>query len=147
MCVVLDDNEISFDEDESLQKRMRQLFGARPAVLDEAAAMTAVADKEATDKRFAEEAMTKRAEEERAVEEVAMKAVVAEEAAGKAADEAAGAGEGSSAPGQVPSVAEAKRAAAPPRQPNVPTGVFRNLGLSCFFTFFVGLHSLITLFA
>jgi hypothetical protein len=39
----------------------------------------------------------------------------------------------------------------PPRQPNVPIGVFGNLGLSSFLSpfslFCVGLHSFITLFA
>jgi hypothetical protein len=114
--------------------------------------MAAAADKEATDKRAAEEAVAKRAIEERAAKEATAKAAVAEEVAGKTADEAAGAAGGSPAPGQAPSVAKAKRAVAPPHQPNVPTGVFGNLDLShfvsLFFSFFpVGLHSLITLFA
>jgi hypothetical protein len=50
--VILDDDEVSSDEDEPLQKRMRQLSGARPVVLDEAVA----ADKEATAKAVAAEA-------------------------------------------------------------------------------------------
>jgi hypothetical protein len=103
--VVLDDEEVSSDEDEPLQKRLRQHSGAGPTVLDEAA----VADKEAADKRAA----VKRAAEERAAEEAAARAVAAEEVAGKTADEAAGAAEGSPAPGQAPSVAGAKRVAAP----------------------------------
>jgi hypothetical protein len=48
--VVLDDDEVSFDEDETLQKRLRQLFGAGPAMPDEAAATMAAADSEATDR-------------------------------------------------------------------------------------------------
>jgi hypothetical protein len=78
------------------------------------------------------------------------KAATAEEVPGKTADEAAGATGGSLAPGQAPSVVGAKRAAAPPRQPNVPTGVFGNLGLSNFLSslfFLARLHFLITLFA
>jgi hypothetical protein len=78
-------------------------------VLDEAAAV----DKEATDKRATEEATAKRAVEERAMEEAAVKAAATEEVAGKTADEAAGATEGSPAPGQAPLVAGAKKAAAP----------------------------------
>jgi hypothetical protein len=46
---------VILDDDEPLQKRLRQLFGAGPAVLDEAAAMVAV------DKRATKEAMVKRA--------------------------------------------------------------------------------------
>jgi hypothetical protein len=107
--VILDDDEVLSDEDEPLQKRLRQHSGIGSAVLDEAAATTAVADKEAADKRAA----AKRATEERAMEEAAVKAAAAEEAAGKTADEAARAARGSSAPGQVPLVAGAKRAAAP----------------------------------
>jgi hypothetical protein len=42
----------------------------------------------------------------------------------------------SPAPSQAPSVAETKRTAAPPRLPNVPTGVFGNLGLSSLSLFF-----------
>jgi hypothetical protein len=68
-------------------------------MLDEAATTTAVANKEAMDKRVAEESTTKVA--------------AAEEVAGKTADEAAGAVRGSPAPGHAPSVARAKRAVAP----------------------------------
>jgi hypothetical protein len=50
--VVLDDDEVSSDEDEPLQKRLRQLSGARPVVLDEAAA----ADKEVAAKAVSTEA-------------------------------------------------------------------------------------------
>jgi hypothetical protein len=74
--VILDDDEVSSNEDEPLQKWLRQLSSAGPTVLDK-------------------EAMTKRAAEERAT------------------DEAAGAAEGSPAPGQVPLAARAKRGAAP----------------------------------
>jgi hypothetical protein len=45
--VILDDEEVSSDEDEPLQKRLWQLSGAGPVVLNEAAATMAVADKEA----------------------------------------------------------------------------------------------------
>jgi hypothetical protein len=76
-----------------------QLFGAGPMVLDEAAIMMAVANKEAADKRVAEEA--------------AAKAADAEEVAGKTADEAARAAGGSPAPKQTPSVAGAKWVVAP----------------------------------
>jgi hypothetical protein len=96
--------------------------------------MTATADKEATDKRATKEATAKRA-----AKEAAVKVAAAEEAAGKTTGEAAGATGGSPAPGQVPSVAGAKRAAAPPRQPNVPTGCLETSvcpAFSLFFFFF-----------
>jgi hypothetical protein len=95
MCGVLDDDEVLSDEDEPLQKRMRQHSDIGPAVLNE----VAVADKEVVDKRATEEATTK--------------AAAAEDVAGKTADEAAGAAGGSPAPGQAPSAAGAKRAATP----------------------------------
>jgi hypothetical protein len=98
--VVLDDDEVSSNEDKPLQKRLRQLFVAGPTVPDEAAATTAAADKEATAKRVA------------------------------------GAVGDSPAPGQGPSMAGAKRAA-PTHQPNAPTWVFGNLGLSSFLSFFL----------
>jgi hypothetical protein len=85
-CVILDDDEVSSDEDEPLQKRLQQLSGVGLAVRDE----VVVADKEVVAKWAAEEATTKKAAEERAVEEAAVKA---------AAAEAAGAAGGSSAPG------------------------------------------------
>jgi hypothetical protein len=92
-----------------------------PTVLNEAA----TADKEAMDKRATEEAVAKRATKERATKEAVVMAAAAEEVAGKIV--------------------------APPRYPNVPIGVFGNLSLSSFlspfFSFSVGLHSLITLFA
>jgi hypothetical protein len=102
------------------------------AVLDEAAATTIAIDKEAVAKRAAEEA--------------AVKAAADEEVAGKAADEAARTVRDSPAPGQAPSVAGAKRAAAP--SGSTPPGVFGNLGLSSFLSFFftAGHHSLITYF-
>jgi hypothetical protein len=115
-------------------------------VLNEVAVTMTVAKKEAMDKRVvkvaaarraaeeraAEEAAVKRAAEERAAKEAAAKATAAKEVAGKTTDEATVAVGGSLAPNQVPTVAEAKRVAAPPRQPNVPTWVFRNLSLSSF---------------
>jgi hypothetical protein len=86
-------------------------------VLDEA-----VVDKRATEetaaKRAAKEATVMRVAEEWAAEEAVAKKAVEERAAGEAmvkaaTAEVAGAAEGSPAPGQVPSVAGAKRAAAP----------------------------------
>jgi hypothetical protein len=144
MCVVLDDDEVSSDEDEPLQKRLRQLSGIGPVGLDEAAAT----DKEATGKRATEEAATKRAVEERAVKEATVKVAVAEEVASKTTDEAVGAAGGSPAPircPQRPGPRELRLQVVPPRQPNVPTGVFGNLSLSSFlspfspfFSFFCG---------
>jgi hypothetical protein len=99
MHVIRDDNEVSSDEDEPLQKRLWQHSGAGSAVLDEVVVTTAVADKKAMNKRVMEEATTKRAMEERAVEEAVAKAAAAEEVAGKTADDAAGAAKGSPAPG------------------------------------------------
>jgi hypothetical protein len=130
-CVILDDDEVSSNEDEPLQKRLWQLSGAGPAVRDEAAADKWVAE-EATMKRSVEEAAAKQAVEEaatkRAVEEAVVKAVAAEEATVKraiveraaeeatakaAAVEAIGAAGGSPAPSQAPPTAGAKRSAAP----------------------------------
>jgi hypothetical protein len=99
MHVVLDDDEVSSDEDEPLQKRLRQLFGTGPTVLDEAVvADKEVVDKRAAEKRVMEEAAAKKATEERVVEEAAAK------------DATAGV---SPAPDQVPSAAGAKRVVAP----------------------------------
>jgi hypothetical protein len=47
--VILDDDEVSSNEDEPLQKRLRQLSSARPTVLDEEAAMKRAAEERATD--------------------------------------------------------------------------------------------------
>jgi hypothetical protein len=150
VCVVLDDDEVSSDEDEPLQKRLWQLSGAGPAVLDEAAAMTAATDKEATYKRATEEAVMKRAAEERAAEEAATK-----EVAGKTTDESVGAAGGSPTPSQASSVAGAKRAVVPSGS-TLPAkrpyrGVWKprfvQLALFSPFFFSVGLHSLNTLFA
>jgi hypothetical protein len=96
--------------------------------------MMATADKEAMDKRATKEAAAKRA-----AKEAAVKAAAAEEAAGKTTGEAVGATGGSLAPGQVPSVAGAKRAAAPSSSTSPakrPYMVFGNLGLSHFLSFF-----------
>jgi hypothetical protein len=101
-------------------------------VRDEVATTSAVANKEAANKRAVDEAVVKRAVEERDAEEVVAKAAAVEEVAGKTADEAAGAVGESPASSQAPTVDGAKRAAAPPRQPNVPTGVFGILSLSSF---------------
>jgi hypothetical protein len=52
-CVILDDDEVSSDEDEPLLKRLWQHSGTGPTVLNEAAETTATTDKEAADKRAA----------------------------------------------------------------------------------------------
>jgi hypothetical protein len=91
---ILDDDEVSSDEDEPLQKWLRQLSGDRPTVRDEAVA----ADKEATAKWAVEKVAAKRATEKAAVKK-AVEERVAEEAAVKAAAaEAAGAIRASPAP-------------------------------------------------
>jgi hypothetical protein len=132
--VILDDEEVSSDEDEPLQKRLWQLSGAGSVVLSEAAAMMVVADKEAANKRVAEEAAVKRVVEERAVEEATAKVAIVG---------------GSPAPGQVPSVARAKRAAALSGSTPPAKHPYRGVWKPRFvpLLFFVGLHSLITLFA
>jgi hypothetical protein len=88
--VILDDDEVSSDEDKPLQKQLRQLSGIGLTMCDEAV----VADKEATTKRTAEVAMAKRAAQEatmkRAVEEAAEERAAEEAAAKAAAAEAAG---------------------------------------------------------
>jgi hypothetical protein len=148
MCVVLDDDEVSSDKEDPLQKWLRQHSGAGPAVLDEAATTNAVADKEAADRRAVEEAAVKRAAEERDAEEATVKAAAAEEVAGKTVDEAVGAAGGSPAPGQAPSVAGAKRAAVPRGSTPLakcpyrgvwkPRVVLLSLSLSLFSSFFSG---------
>jgi hypothetical protein len=119
-------------------------------VLDEAAA----ADKEATDKRAAEEAMVKRAAEERVTEEATVKTATAEEVAAKLRmrpQELPGARRPLTRRPWRSGPRGLQLQVAPPCLPNVPTGVFGNLSLSSFLSpfspFFVGLHSLITLFA
>jgi hypothetical protein len=142
--VVLDDDEVSSDEDKPLQKQLQWLSdavgpsgrGPAPAAPYAVAMMAAAADKEATDKRATEEAAVTRA-----AEEAMEKAVANKEATNKStADEAAvkgaaiGAVRDSPAPGQVPSIVlGTKRAAAPSgstRRPNDPTTASGNLGLS-----------------
>jgi hypothetical protein len=86
-CVILDDDEVSSNEDEPLQKRLWQLSGAGPAVRDEAAADKWVAE-EATMKRSVEEATAKRAAVKRAAEEAAAKQAVEEAATKRAMEEA-----------------------------------------------------------
>jgi hypothetical protein len=83
-CIMLDDDEVSFDEDEPQQKQLRWLPSAGPssAALDKAA----VANKEATYMRATKEATTKRG-----TEEATVKAAADEEVTGKTADEATGA--------------------------------------------------------
>jgi hypothetical protein len=107
--IILDDDEVSFDEDEPMQKRLRQLSGAGPVVSDEAAA----ADKGAADKRATEEATAKRATEEAAAKKVVEERAVEEDAVKAATTEATGAAGGSPAPGQAPLAAEARRFASP----------------------------------
>jgi hypothetical protein len=79
--VILDDDEVLSNEDEPLQKRLRQLSGTGPAVRDE----VVTADKEAAVKQAVEEAATKKATEEavvkRAAEEATTKKAVEERAA------------------------------------------------------------------
>jgi hypothetical protein len=111
--VVLDDDEVSSDEDTPLQKRLRLLSdagrssGSAPATPSVAAAKKAAADREATNRRAAEEAAVKEvADKEAADKRAAEEAVMKEASVGVARD--------SSAPGQAPSsVAGAKRAAVP----------------------------------
>jgi hypothetical protein len=140
-CVIHDDDEVSSDEDEPLQKRMR-LFScaggpSRPAptVPDEATTTKAEVDKEATEevmlKRAVEEAVEKVAADKEAIDKRITDEAVVKEAAVKAAadkeavdkrttDEAAvkeatvGATEDSPVPDQAPSsVVGSKRTAAP----------------------------------
>jgi hypothetical protein len=68
-------------------------------------------DKEATDRRAMEEATTEEAAVKMAAEEGVVKAAADEQVTGKTTDEAAGAIGDSSALGQAPSVARAKRVA------------------------------------
>jgi hypothetical protein len=133
--VIFDDNEVSSDEDEPLQKRSRQLSDARPVVVDEAAAVDKEAmDKRAAAKRAAEEAAAKRDAEERATEEAVMKA---------AATEAGGAAGGSPAPGQAPSAAGAKRAAAPSGSTLPAKRPYRDIWKPRFVQLFLPLFSLL----
>jgi hypothetical protein len=143
VCVVLDNDGVSSDEDEPLQKHLRRRSGVggpsgsrpAPAVPDEAA----TTDKEAEVTSAVEEVVEKvAADKEAAAEEAAMKVAVDKEIADKrTADEATvkeavvATAEDPPAPGQTPSsVAATKRAAAPLRGPNDPRGAFGNLGLS-----------------
>jgi hypothetical protein len=131
--IILDDDEVSFDEDEPLQKRLRQLSDAGPVVRDEAAA----ADKEAADKTVVEEVAAKRAAKESVTKEAAEERAAKEAAATAVAAEAAGAARGSPAPSQALSAAGAKRSTTPsgstppPKHPSVCPA------LSPFFAFFI----------
>jgi hypothetical protein len=91
--VVLDDYEVSLDEDVPLQKRLRQLSaasgssGSSPDVANVAAAMKVVADKEVTDKRAVEEATVKEVEDKEAADKrAAEEATTKEVAVGAARD-------------------------------------------------------------
>jgi hypothetical protein len=113
MRVVLDDDEVSSDEDVPLQKWLWLSSGAcgssgsAPTTPDVVAAMKATADREVTNRRATEEATVKVAVDKEVVDKRAM-----EEAATKEA--AVGATGDSSAPSLAPSsVAGAKRAAVP----------------------------------
>jgi hypothetical protein len=125
--VVLDDDEISSDEDVPLQKQLwlsSAIGGSRgsaPAVADVVTAMKDTADKEATEKATVKVATDKEATDKRAAEEAAVKEVAGKEAADKRTAEEAmmkeavvGAARDSSALGQVPSsVVGTKRVAVP----------------------------------
>jgi hypothetical protein len=91
---------------------------------------------EAADMRAVEEAAMKRA-----AEDAAVKVTANEEVTGKTADEATGAVGDSPAPARHPQwlgPRGRRLQAAPPRQPNVPTRVFGNLGLSSSSFFYSG---------
>jgi hypothetical protein len=131
--VVLDDDEISSDEDVPLQKRLwlsSAVGGSRgsaPVVADVVTAMKATADKEATDKMATEKATVKVATDKDATDKrAAVKEVAGKEAADKRTTEEAmmkeavvGAVGDSSALGQVPSSVQVPRGlrcqAAPPQ--------------------------------
>jgi hypothetical protein len=91
--VILDNDEVWSDEDEPLQKQLRQLSGTGPAVLDEAI----TADKEAADRRVIEEVMVKWATEEAATERATEETMVKKAVEERAAEEATGAAGGSRA--------------------------------------------------
>jgi hypothetical protein len=87
--VVLDDDEVSFDEDAPLQKWLRLSSttggssGSTPAAPDMAAAMKAAVDKEATDKSTIEEAAVKVVADMEAVDKRAAKVAAVKVAADK----------------------------------------------------------------
>jgi hypothetical protein len=140
--VVLDDDEISSDEDAPLQKWLRlssdvggssgstpaapKVVAAMKAVMDredanrratEEAAMKVAADKEAADKRVTEEATVKEAVDKEATDKRATKEVTVKEASVGAAGD-------SSAPGQVPSSATGTKRAAVPSSSTLPAKRF-----------------------
>jgi hypothetical protein len=129
-------NEAAVAYMEAADKRVTEEAVAKRAA-EEATA------KKAAEQRTAEEAVVKKATEERVTEEVAVKAVTVETA------RAVG---GSPAPGQAPSVAGARRAAAPsgstPTDQTSLQGCLETLICLAFSPPppFVWLHSLITLF-
>jgi hypothetical protein len=96
VCVILNNDEVSSDEDEPLQQRLQRLSGVGPssAMLDGAATMTATTDKEAVDRRAAKEAVAKMA-----AKEAVVKASTDEEVTGKTTNESARAAGDSSALG------------------------------------------------
>jgi hypothetical protein len=143
-------DEVATDDKEAANKRAAEEAAARRAT-EEATVKRAteeIVSKRVVEERATEEAVTKKAGEERAAEESTTKA---------AAVKAIGAARGSSTPGQVPSVARAKRAAAssgstpPAKRPYrgvwKPRFVQLSLPLFSFFFLFLWLHSLTTLFA
>jgi hypothetical protein len=100
LWVILDDDELSSDEDEPLQRLLQSSSavsgssGPTSTMVDVTAAAKATVDKEAVDKRAAEEAMVKEAmvkesTNKRAVKEAAMKEAADKEAAEKMAAEEA----------------------------------------------------------
>jgi hypothetical protein len=126
--VLLDDDEVSSDDDAPLQKRLRLSSdaggssGSTPSVPDVAAAMKVTTDREATDRRATEEAtvkvaVDKEATDKRAAKEVMVKEVVDKEATDKRATEEA-AVKDSSATSQAPSSAVGTKGAAVPSGSN-----------------------------
>jgi hypothetical protein len=148
--VVLDDDEVSFDEDAPLQKRLwlsssaGGSSGFAPAVPEVATTMNATVDREAVDRRAAEEVAAKVAADKEATDKRATVKVAADkEATDKRVTEEAAVKEASvgaagnvSPPGQaLSSAADAKRVAEPSGSTlrlNDPTGAFENLDLSNF---------------
>jgi hypothetical protein len=120
--VILDNDEVSSDEGEPLQKRMRQLSGVAgpsgsgpaPAAPSAAATAAAAADQEAADKRAAEEAMVSRAAEKVAADKSTMGEAVVMRAAVRATGD-------SPAPGMAPSLVVGTKRVATPSGSSPPT--------------------------
>jgi hypothetical protein len=122
--VILYDDEVSSDEDEPLQKRLWWLSGAAglsrsrpaPTMPDAAAAVSAMANKQATDKRATEQAVVTRAAKEATENAAADKEDIDKSTADEVAvtGVAVGAVGDSLSPGRAPSlVAGTKRVATP----------------------------------